>query len=72
MAFHRVMLKASRGEGLAEGGCRLYSVTCNQKEEVTSMLDMPTAMKVTLNCIRKVAGLFPEADFPISPGDTLI
>ena len=36
------------------------------------MLDLPTAMKVTLNCVRKVAGLFPEADFPIKPADTLI
>jgi hypothetical protein len=36
------------------------------------MLDMPTALRVTLNCIRKVAGLFPESDFPIDPKDTLL
>ncbi len=36
------------------------------------MLDMPTAMRVTMNCIRKVAGMFPESDFPIDPKDTLV
>lgn len=36
------------------------------------MLDMPRAMQVTMNCIRKVAGLFPASDFPINPGDTLL
>ena len=36
------------------------------------MLDMPTAMKVTMNCIRKVAGLFPPDDFPIQPTDSLL
>ena len=36
------------------------------------MLDMPDAMYVTLNCIRKVAGLFPPADFPNSQTDTLL
>jgi hypothetical protein len=36
------------------------------------MLDMPTAMRVTMNCIRKVAGMFPESDFPIAAEDTLV
>jgi len=29
-------------------------------------------MTVTLNCIRKVAGLFPASDFPINPDDSLL
>lgn len=36
------------------------------------MLDMPRAMRVTENCIRVTAGLFPPSSFPIGPGDQLI
>jgi len=36
------------------------------------MIDMLRAMKVTENCIRKTAKLFPPADFPIDPEDVLL
>jgi hypothetical protein len=36
------------------------------------MLDMPTAMRVTVNCIRDQAGLWPAAEFPMQPDDTLL
>jgi hypothetical protein len=36
------------------------------------MLDMPRAMRVTENCIRATADLFPPAKFPIGPEDVLL
>lgn len=36
------------------------------------MLDMPRAMQVTLDCIRATVNLYPPADFPINPEDTLV
>ena len=36
------------------------------------MLDMPRAMRITENCIRATAGLFPPSSFPIAPEDQLL
>jgi hypothetical protein len=36
------------------------------------MLDMARAMRVTENCIRATAGLFPPSSFPIDPEDQLL
>ena len=36
------------------------------------MLDMARAMRVTENCIRVTAGLFPPSSFPIGPEDQLL
>lgn len=36
------------------------------------MLDLPRAMKVTENCVRATAHLFPPASFPIIPSDPLL
>ena len=36
------------------------------------MLDLARAMRVTENCIRVTANLFPPVQFPIAPEDTLL
>lgn len=36
------------------------------------MIDMPTAARVTVNCIRLTADLFPPEDFPVDSKSTLI
>jgi hypothetical protein len=36
------------------------------------MLDLPTAMRVTENCIRATVNLFPPSEFPINPEDRLL
>ena len=36
------------------------------------MLDLARAMRVTENCIRVTADLFPPVRFPIAPEDTLL
>lgn len=36
------------------------------------MLDMPRALRVTENCIRATANLFPPADFPFGLEDVLL
>lgn len=36
------------------------------------MLDLARAMRVTENCIRATGNLFPPANFPMAPDDSLL
>lgn len=36
------------------------------------MLDLPSAMRVTENCIRATIDLFSPSEFPINPEDSLL
>jgi hypothetical protein len=44
----------------------------DKKERRGQMLDMPRALRVTENCIRVTAGLFPPSNFPFGLEDVLL